>query len=284
MGSHRVEVGDIALQVTVSGPSTGPVLLLLHGWPASGRFWRPLLPLLDSDFRLIVPDQRGFGESDRPVGTAAYSMEHLVADAVGLIDWAGVERAGVVGHDFGGSVAWGLGISHPDRVIAMVIMASPHPMRMRAAALDNPDQLRRAFYVWLMHAGDAGERLLAAGEFRWLADWAFAPSVPAAERAAYRREWAAPGAFRAMAEWYRANYRPELFDPAVPLELPPVRVPVRYVHPERDPAFVAEMATGSGDFVDAAYDELVVPGTSHWLVGERPEAVAGLIRSWMAAN
>jgi pimeloyl-ACP methyl ester carboxylesterase len=84
-----------------------------------------------------------------------------------------------------------------------------------------------------------------------------------------------------MAEWYRANYRPELFNPEVPLELPPVRVPVRYLHAEQDPAFVSEMATGSGEFVDAEYDEQIVAGTTHWMVHERPGEIARLVREWV---
>ena len=123
-----------------------------------------------------------------------------------------------------------------------------------------------------------------ATSVRRLAVWAFggSPGVTARQRDAYRDEWAEPGAFHAMAQWYRANYSPDLFNPDVPLQLPPVRVPVRYLHGERDFAFVPEMATGSGEFVDAEFDEHIVPGTTHWMIHEKPEEVAALIRDWMA--
>ena len=161
-------------------------------------------------------------------------------------------------------------------------MASPHPMRMRAAALENPRQIALAFYVWLLHS-EAGERLLASGDFELLAAWAFAgtEAIDANLRRAYRDEWSRPGAFHAMAEWYRANYTPDLFNPEVPLRLPPVRVPVRYLHAAADLAFVEEVATGSGEWVDAPYDEQVVAGTTHWMVHERPDEIARLIRDWM---
>ncbi|MDX1450701.1 MAG: alpha/beta hydrolase, partial [Acidimicrobiia bacterium] len=192
--------------------------------------------------------------------------------------------AHIVGHDFGGAVAWGLGMFASDRIDRMVVMASPHPMRLHEAAAGDPEQIQRSFYVWLMHAGASGERLLAADDFRLLAAWAFASRIPAELVDAYREEWARPGAFRAMAEWYRANYPPDLFNPDVEFDLPPVRVPVRYLHPERDPAFVSGVSTGSGKFVDAEFDEGVVAGTSHWLVHEEPEVVAGLIDGWLSGG
>lgn len=283
MERKPVSVNGINLSVQVSGNPDGPTLLLLHGWPESARAWSGLVPLLELEYRLVIPDQRGFGASDRPEGTAAYSMTTLAADAVELLDWAGADTAGIVAHDFGGAVAWALGALVPERISRMVILASPHPMRLRQAGIENPDQIRRAFYVWLLHS-PSGRSLLAADGFERLAAWAFGgtDSVSWTERRAYIEEWSAPGAFEAMAQWYRANYRPELFDPGVPLELAPVTVPVRYIHPERDPAFVSELASGSGDWVDAEYDELVLAGTSHWLVHERPGEVARLVREWMA--
>jgi pimeloyl-ACP methyl ester carboxylesterase len=279
MECQEITVGDVTLSVQTAGSEDAPVLVLLHGWPESARGWSKILPLLELEYRLIVPDQRGFGASSKPDGTSAYAMAKLVGDVVGLIEWSGVERVGVVGHDFGGAVAWGLGAFAPERVSRMVVMAAPHPLRMRAAAIANPQQWQRSFYVWLLH-GRAGEALMARNDFKTLANWAFSEAVGPEEREAYRSEWRQ--AFHSMAEWYRANYRPELFDPAVPLELPPVRVPVRYLHAEHDVAFVPEMATGSGEFVDAEYDEQIVEGTSHWMVHERPGEIARLVRGWMS--
>ncbi len=280
---HDVTVNGVRLHVATAGADDAPPLLLLHGWPESRHGWDAALPLLAEDFRLIVPDQRGFGRSDRPEGTDAYRMGQLVGDVAGLIDWSGSEQAGLVGHDLGAAVSWAAAALIPSRLRRVVTMCAPHPMRFRQAAIDNPDQLRRAFYAWLLQT-DEGERLLAADGYRRLAAWAFgaSPAVTEEQRNAYRAEWAEPGAFHAMAEWYRANYNPELFNPDVPLRLPPVQVPVRYLHGERDLAFVPEMATGSGEFVAADYDEQIVPGTTHWIIHERPDEVARLVREWMS--
>jgi pimeloyl-ACP methyl ester carboxylesterase len=134
-----------------------------------------------------------------------------------------------------------------------------------------------------MHAGKAGERLLASSDFAMLADWAFGGSVGVTPDlvAAYREDWSRPGAFHAMAEWYRANYPPDLLNPDLEFDLPPIEIPTRYLHAEHDLAVVPEMATGSGKWVDAEFDERIVPGTTHWMLHERPDEVAGLIDDWM---
>jgi pimeloyl-ACP methyl ester carboxylesterase len=278
----EVVSGGVSLDVTVAGDPAAPPLLLLHGWPESSLAFSKIVPFLEGDHRLLIPDQRGFGSSDKPAGTASYAMGALVGDALAIADAAGAERLGVVGHDFGGSVAWALGALAADRVRAMVVMASPHPMHFRRVAAVGLEQTQRAFYVWLMQT-PAGERLLGRDGFSHLARWAFGGSaVTEDERAVYRRQWSQPGAFTAMAEWYRANYTPDLLNPEVPLQLAPVTVPVRYLAPETDPAFAAGMETGSGDFVEAAYDEMVVAGSSHWMCHDAPETVAALITEWMS--
>jgi pimeloyl-ACP methyl ester carboxylesterase len=281
---HRIDAAGVTLHVVTAGPDDAPPLLLLHGWPDSWRCWEAVIPLLDDRFRLIVPDQRGFGESDMPQGTASYAMGLLIADATVLLDHFGIERAGWVGHDFGGAVTWAAAAVAPERVERAVILAAPHPQRLRAAAIAEPGQLAASFYVWLLHAGERGEALLAAGGFRTLIRVAFAGSaVPEEVIADHVARWSEPGRFRAMGEWYRANYRPDLFNPDVPLQLPCIDVPVRYVHGGRDAAFVPEAATGSGEWVRAPYDEHLIEAATHWLPWDEPAGVAGLVAEWMLA-
>ena len=249
------------------------------------RCWQAVVPLLEDGFRLIAPDQRGFGRSGRPEGTAAYALPVLAADVHRILDGLGVERASLVGHDVGGALVWTLAAFTPNRFARAVVLASPHPQRMRVAAIDDPRQWQRSFYVWLLHAGPAGERLLGSDGFRRLAEWAFAGSrVPTELVEAYREDWAVPGAFTAMAEWYRANFRPSLYDPAVALELPPVRIPVSYLHGGRDLAFVPGALQGSGEYVTAAFREQVVPEVSHWITHDAPDLVAAEIRDWVVSG
>ncbi len=278
---HEVTVNGVRLNVATAGPEDGPPLLLLHGWPESHRGWLPAVPHLEGRFRLLIPDQRGFGGSDRPEGTDSYSMAMLVGDVAGLIRWGGYEQVAIAGHDFGSAVTWAVSGMLPGMVSRAVNLCAPHPMHFHRVGAGNVDQIHRAFYVWLMHS-EAGERLLAADDFALLAGWAFGGSegVDAATVTAYREEWSQPGAFHAMAEWYRANYRPDLLNPDLPLDLPSVRVPTRYLHAERDLAFAPGMEFGSGDFVDADYDEQIVLGTTHWMIHEKPAEVARLVTEW----
>jgi pimeloyl-ACP methyl ester carboxylesterase len=279
---HTVASGSVDLHVVTSGRSDAPALVLLHGWPEDWRCWEPVIEHLADRFRLVIPDQRGFGRSDAPEGTAAYHLSVLMGDLISILDHFGLARPGLVGHDLGGALAWSAAAFVPDRVGRAVILASPHPLRFREAGIDDPRQLSRAFYVWLMHAGPSGEALLAAGDFERLASWAFAGSKVSEQRIEeYRRDWARPGRFHAMAEWYRANYRPELFNPDVPLSLPAIEVAVRYLHGELDLAFVPGAATGSGDHVDGDFDEQIVPGATHWLTHDVPDVVAHAISDWM---
>jgi len=279
---HAIDSGGVTLHVVEAGDPEAPSVVLLHGWPETWQCWRAVIPLLEGDFRLIAPDQRGFGGSGRPEGTGSYAMPLLMADIHSILDALEIERAGLVGHDLGGALVWALGAFTPDRFSRAVVLASPHPLRFREAAIEDPRQLQKSFYVWLMHAGSGGEALLASGDHRILAEWAFAGSrIPADLIETYRKEWAEPGAFTAMAEWYRANYRPGLFDPAVPLDLPPVTVGISYLHGADDLAFVPGALLGSGEFVDAPFRERLVPDATHWITHDAPDLVADEIRDWI---
>jgi pimeloyl-ACP methyl ester carboxylesterase len=279
---QRISPCGVELHVSIAGLEDGPPLVLLHGWPEDHRCWRSVALLLGDRYRLLMPDQRGFGRSGMPEGTAAYSMATLLGDLLGLLDHFGIERAGIVGHDVGGALAWSAGSFAPQRFTRAVILSAPHPLHLRRAGIDDPSQLRRAFYAWLLNAGEAGEALLAADGFRRLTDWAFGgSSVPESLLEEYRELWLQPGRFHAMGGWYRANYRPDLFNPDLPLRLPPVRVPVRYLQGEEDPAFVPGAARGSGEHVAAEYDEQVLAGIGHWLPHDVPALVAGVVDDWM---
>jgi len=281
---HDLAINGINLHVRTAGDSTLPVLLLLHGWPDSGRCWTKVAPLLADRYRVVVPDLRGFGDSEAPADIDEYRMQVLLGDVAGLIEWAGGGPVFVAGHDFGGALTWQVITWINNLVSRAVILAAPHPMRFRETGAGSVDQLSRSFYVWLMHSGEAGMRLLASEDFNLLIRFAFgnSPGFTDEDRQAYRRDWQRPGRFEAMANWYRLHFRPDLFNPDIPLELPPVQVPVRYIHGEFDSAFVSAAATGSGAFVSADFDERVIEGASHWMPQEKPEDVAALIDDWMS--
>ncbi len=279
--AHELEVNGISLFVRTAGPDDGYPLLLLHGWPDSSRCWDRVSALLAPDYRLIIPDQRAFGRSAMPDGIESYRMKELLGDVTGLLDWAGANRAAIVGHDFGGSVTWQAGAWLAERLDSIVVFASPHPGRFRDVAAGNLGQMMKSFYSWLLQT-DRGLALLAQDDARLMARFAFAGELPADEVEAYRQEWTAdPGRLAAMANWYRANFTPDFLNPEVDLSIRPSRVPSLYVHGEKDFAFASEMATGSAAFVEAEAEDRVMPGASHWMPQMRSEDVAAHIRDWV---
>lgn len=278
--SHTVAPNGVDLHVRTFGPDDGYPILLLHGWPDSSRCWERVAPLLEG-YRLVMPDQRAFGRSAMPDDLEAYRMQSLLGDVVGLLDWAGAAKASIVGHDFGGAVAWQAAAWLPDRFDAGVVIASPHPGHFRQVAAGNVPQLMKGFYAWLMQTDD-GVSLLTQDDGRLMARFAFGGALPPEAVEAYRLEWTAdPDRLRAMANWYRANYSPRFLDPGADISIRNARIPVRYIHGAKDFAFVPELATGSAAFVDADADEHVLEDGSHWMPQAQPEKVAALVADWV---
>lgn len=275
-----VTPNGVDLHVEVAGPADGYPLVLLHGWPDSVRCWDRVVPRLADRFRVIAYDQRGFGRSGMPEAVADYRISESVRDLAGVLAWAGAERATVVGHDFGGAVAWSAAAALADRLDAIVVLASPHPGRMREVTTTDVRQLRNGFYAWLMQTDD-GLDLLTRDEGRLVARFAFAGALADDDVEAYRREWLdPPERIRRMANWYRASYSPLVMNLDTPIDPPRCPLPARYVHGGRDWAFVPELASGSGRWVDGPYDEVVLPDAPHWMPHTTPEVVADLIADW----
>ena len=275
-----VSNGSIDLAVRIYGDPEAPVLIGLHGWPDSSRGWRHVAARLADRYRVLTPDLRGFAGSSQPVGTDSYRMNYLWSDVLAVADWAGAEEFYLAGHDFGSAITWSMAMFAPQRIQRAVTMAAPHPKVMKRAAGDLR-QISRSAYTFLMNAGEKGEALLSSQDFGLLRRFAFGGVEAIADEdfAAYKAEWSQQGTFTAMAEYYRAHYNPDLLNPDIPLELPPVVVDVRYIHGLRDFAFIPELATGSGDYVSGAYDEVHID-TTHWMLYERPEEIAELIADW----
>ena len=190
--------------------------MFLHGFPESHRTWRDIAPDLARDFRVIAPDQRGFGASDKPEGVEAYRTDRIVEDLIALADALGLGRFTLVGHDWGGAVAWLAALRHPDRLSRLVIVNAPHPCLFQKSLIDDPAAARRlAIYQRLPQPGDgAGDRGDGAGDLlrQDLRQPCRHSPLSDEERQAYLDDWGAPGALTAMLNWYRAS---EIVVPAV---------------------------------------------------------------------
>src|SRR5690606_36505189 len=150
-----------ALEVATDGPGDGEAIILLHGFPESRRAWRAVAPELARDFFVVAPDQRGVGGSDRPEGIEAYAIEPLLADLIALADALELRRFTLVGHDWGGPVAWAAALRHPDRLARLVIVNAPHALVFQRSLIEEAGQRAASQYIRAFR-DPAMERAIAA--------------------------------------------------------------------------------------------------------------------------
>ncbi|ESX01615.1 alpha\beta hydrolase [Mesorhizobium sp. LSJC268A00] len=214
---HRfVNTGSIGLHVVPVGPAEGRPVMLLHGFPDFWIGWRRQIDALaTAGFRVIVPDQRGYNTSDKPKAIREYTLPKLVGDVVAIADALGIGRFHLVGHDWGGIVAWAAGAKLPHRLERLVILNAPHPEVLLAHSLRSPTQFLRSSYAAFFQFPLLPEAFLGAGRSALLARALIKSSrtdaFTAEEIAEYRQALERPGALTGMLNWYRAlRFRPSL--------------------------------------------------------------------------
>lgn len=269
---QRIAGAGVMLSCIEAGPERGPLVILLHGFPEDGESWRPQIEALaQAGHRVLAPDQRGYGDSDKPRGVAAYRLDVLARDVVALADQLGRERFDLVGHDWGGLVAWWTAAAYPERVRRLAILNAPHPGVARRYLDAHPSQRRRSAYVGFFQTPMLPEFLLGRGDSRLLVEVLRRTSRPGAFSEAdlerYRRAWAEPRTLTAMLNWYRA-LRPGRLPP-VPRE---VRAPTLVIWGAED-AFL-ERGLGEASLGLCEQGRAVwLEHATHWVHHEEAEAV-----------
>jgi pimeloyl-ACP methyl ester carboxylesterase len=276
-----IAANGLQFHALAAGPTEGPLLMLLHGFPETSHGWsRQILPLAAAGFRVVAPDQRGIGLSSKPAGVAAYRIDRLAADIVAIVRALGRERAQVVGHDWGGAVTWYLAAHHADVVERVAILDAPHPAVFAAYLRRHPSQLARSWYMAFFQVPQLPEALLRAANFRRLTRALLATSRPGAFSSAdldlYRSAWAEPGALTGMLNWYRAL---RLRAPASPADAP-LTLPVRLMWGDRDEALEPGLADASIERCTAG-ELFHFPQATHWLHREEPERVNALLLEFL---
>lgn len=262
-----VEANGLRFHVEQAGD--GPAVLLLHGFPDTGEVWRHQVPALAAaGFRAIVPDLRGRGRSERPQGIEAYALQHLVADAAGILDALGVERAHVVGHDWGAPVAWGLAALAPARVESLVAMSVGFPGAVR------PDRqaLEQAWYR-LLFLDPGAEEIVRRDDWRLMR--LLLDDAPDLDR--YLADLDEPGALTAGLNWYRANLPAAALPGTDTPPLPPVTVPTLGLWGEGDRYLTERAMTASAGYVSGPWRYERIDDAGHWLQLTRPERVNELL-------
>lgn len=262
----------LTFDVSDTGPLDGPVVVLLHGFPGSHRTWNGVTPLLnDAGFRTVAPDQRGYSPRARPRRRRAYRAKEVTDDVITLIDALGRDRVHVVGHDWGGFVAWRLAAVASDRLSGMTVLSTPHPSALLRSLFSSAQALR-SVYIGLFQLPRLPEALLRPRLERLLRESGL-PHTYAREYARLLRE---PRALTSALNWYRGMWLPRRQARAA--RPGPVPVDTTYAWGNRDQALGRRAAELTHRFVGAHYRFVEVDET-HWLPERAPRLVADLVRS-----
>jgi pimeloyl-ACP methyl ester carboxylesterase len=271
---HWIDGNGVNLHVRAAGPSDGPLVVLLHGFPEFWYGWRhQIAPLAEAGYRVVVPDQRGYNLSDAPPRVSAYDLGLLTADVRRLIDAAGRENAHVVGHDWGAMVAWRLAMTHPGWIRRLGILNVPHPRIYRRTVRTSPSQFLRSLYVLFFQLPVLPEWLLGRNDGKGLAlllRWSsHRDTFSADDLAAYRRAWRRPGRTRGMLHWYRAAVRRGARGEQSDGE---IEVPTLVLWGAQDAALSQQMAAPSAALcTDGRL--VVLDDATHWVQHDAPDAV-----------
>jgi epoxide hydrolase 4 len=269
------ELGDVKLHYVEAGD--GPLVVLLHGFPEFWFGWRlQIAPLAAAGFRVVAPDTRGYNLSSRPTGVAAYSADKLADDIRGLIRERGAESAFVVGHDWGGTIAWTMAMNHPEVVDRLAILDAAHPRTLQEG-LPHPGQLRRSWYFFYFALPGLPEQQVRAGRFRFFRRFlrdARPPYTPE-ELDRYVEAWSQPGAVTAMINYYRCSVRtpPKKAKAAIR----PISSPTLVIWGQRDRFLGPRLAEPSRDDVPNLDRVERLPNASHWVHHDEAERVNQLL-------
>ena len=284
----------VTLNVAIAGDPASPPVILLHGFPESHRTWREIAPRLEDRFRLIMPDQRGFGASDRPQEIEEYKTELLVDDVFALADALGAEKFALVGHDWGGAIAWPAALRGDPRLTRLAVVNAPHPVIFQKSLIENEDQRAASQYINAFKA-PGFEKIVERQGFDWFFDKTFSGHVdirriPEAEKQQYLAEWSQPGAFNAMLNWYRGG-RMIVPPPGITIPLPDwvlkafptVKVPTLVVWGLKDTALLPVQLEGLDKLV-ADLTIVRLPDAGHFAPWEAPDEVARALGAFLAAD
>jgi len=261
--------GDVKIHYVTRG--AGPLVVMIHGFPDYWFTWRKQMPALAESFQVVAIDQRGYNKSDQPVGVENYTMEKLVGDVAAVIRHFGREKAVIVGHDWGGMVAWSFAMAHPGMTERLVILNLPHPNGLQRELATNPEQQKNSAYARHFQKPEAAAQLTAEGLAAWVRD-------PEARRfyvEAFRRS-----SFEGMLNYYKANYPAEPYA-APTTDRPLIKCPVLMFHGLKDKALLPDALNGTWKWVEKDLTLVTVPEADHFVQQDAPELVTRTMVDWL---
>jgi pimeloyl-ACP methyl ester carboxylesterase len=271
---HFVNTNQIRLHCVTQGE--GELVILLHGFPEFWYSWRYQIPALARHFKVVVPDLRGYNDSDKP--SSGYDLDTLSADIRGLIESLGYARAHIVGHDWGGAIAWNLAHQFPQLVNRLVVLNAPHPYRFLKDLVGNLDQIRRSWYILAVQVPGLPEwfiqqnlKTIVTNLFQDQAvrKGAFTKS----DTEIYQAALSKPGVVHAALSYYRQMFTPQGWFRNWGRSPAPVTVPTLVLWGEEDSFLSQQLIEGIEQFVAAPFKLIFVPHCGHWIQQEVPQTV-----------
>lgn len=249
----------------------GPLVVMLHGFPDYWYTWRHQMEALSSSHQVVAIDMRGYNRSDKPAGVESYKMTHLVSDVRAVIGHFKKEKATIVGHDWGGAVAWNFAMRYPKACDKLIILNLPHPWGLARELANNPDQQKNSQYARNFQKPGAHEKLSARG----LSGWVKNKAAKEKYREAFERS-----DFEAMLNYYKANYPREPYK--APEGAPPkVEAPVLMFHGLKDWALLPGALNDTWRWLEKDLTLVTVPGSGHFVQQDAAETVSKTMRSWL---
>ncbi len=268
-----VGVGSWTFTCRAAGPTDGRLVVLLHGFPQTSWSWRnQLSALADAGYRVVAPDQRGYSAGARPEGVENYAIEHLIADVLGIADEMGGHEFDLVGHDWGGAIAWYLAGRYPGRLRTLTVVSTPHPLAFAGALAGSEDQQQRSTYVsFFRQEGNVAETAMLADDAQGLRNLYQGSGLASEDAEEYLRVLTEPGALTGGLNYYRATSFAEA------AQIGPIVTPTMYVWSTDDMALGRDAAEATAQFVEGPYRFEVLEGVSHWIPEHAPDALNALL-------
>jgi pimeloyl-ACP methyl ester carboxylesterase len=272
---HYADSNGVKIHYATLGTSDEPLVVMIHGFPDFWYTWRhQMRALADQKYRVAAVDMRGYDLSDKPKGVESYAMPLLVEDIAAVIKAEKATSAIVVGHDWGGAVAWNVAMQKPEVVRLLVICNLPHPAGIMREIATNPEQKKNSAYAFNFQKPDAHKMLTAEGLSQWVKD-------PAA-RARYVEAFGKSD-FESMLNYYKANYpKPDAPPPEQPVTFPKVKVPVLMFHGLEDKALLPGALNGTWQWVEKDLTIVTIPGANHFVQQDAAQTVSDTMVDWLA--
>ncbi|HMD47606.1 MAG TPA: alpha/beta hydrolase [Bryobacteraceae bacterium] len=262
------------VKIHYASVGSGPLIVMIHGFPDFWYTWRDQMAALSGSYQCVAIDQRGYNLSDKPKGVENYAMPLLVGDVAAVVKSLGRDKAIIVGHDWGGMVAWNFALTHPEMTDKLIILNLPHPRGLGRELAHNPDQQKNSQYARNFQQPDAASKVTAEGLARRVTD----PAAHAKYLEAFQRS-----DIEAMLNYYKANYPREPYreDPSPVVK---VQVPVLEFHGLKDTALLAGALNNTWEWIGKDFTLVTVPEAGHWVQSDASDLVSKTMKAWLSIH